>query len=316
MTDVSVVMSVYNGADHLRESMDSILSQQGLDFEFVIVNDGSTDESAGILDEYAGRDERIRVIHQENRGLTQALIRGCAEARGIYIARQDAGDISFPERLALQKKALDADLDIVFVSCWTEFCGPKGEFLYVVKGTGKASTPISIISEKETHGIIDGPSSHPSAMFRREAYLRVGGYRQQFYFGQDWDLWYRLAECGKFQMVAQVLYKARIMAESISSLNKDRQEELACQSFLSLINRRKGLPDDGVLSEAARLRPRAVEKRIRDRAPGLYFIGECLRKNGDAKALAYFREAVHTDPFFLKGWLRMVQMHMSKLKIS
>ena len=84
MPEVSVVMSVYNGASHLRASIDSILQQDGVDFEFIIVDDGSTDESPSILDDYAARDARIRLIHQENQGLTKALIRGCAEARGKF----------------------------------------------------------------------------------------------------------------------------------------------------------------------------------------------------------------------------------------
>ena len=96
---VSVVMSVYNGAKYLRESVESVLSQEGVAFEFIIVNDGSTDDSGIILAEYAARDDRIRIIEQENTGLTRALIRGCDEAQGKYIARQDADDISMPNRL-------------------------------------------------------------------------------------------------------------------------------------------------------------------------------------------------------------------------
>src|SRR5262245_61573626 len=93
--DVSVVMSVYNGADKLGETIDSILSQDGISLEFIVVNDGSNDESEGFLNNCAKRDPRIRVLHQENQGLTRALINGCALARGEYIARQDAGgDIS------------------------------------------------------------------------------------------------------------------------------------------------------------------------------------------------------------------------------
>ena len=90
---VSVIMSVYNGANHLVKSVESILVQEGVDFEFIIVNDGSTDESGEILEAFARRDNRIRVIEQENTGLTKALIRGCKEARGKYIARQDVDDV-------------------------------------------------------------------------------------------------------------------------------------------------------------------------------------------------------------------------------
>src|ERR1700750_1417633 len=98
--DISVVMSVYNGASQLGTTIDSVLNQEGASFEFVIVNDGSTDEVPQILETYARRDARVKVINQENQGITRGLIAGCAAAKGTYIARQDAGDISMPGRLA------------------------------------------------------------------------------------------------------------------------------------------------------------------------------------------------------------------------
>jgi glycosyltransferase involved in cell wall biosynthesis len=90
--DVSVVMSVYNDATYLCGAVESILIQEGVSFEFIIIDDGSTDGSGQILDEYAAKDSRIRVVRQQNRGLTRALIAGCAMARGKYIARQDSDD--------------------------------------------------------------------------------------------------------------------------------------------------------------------------------------------------------------------------------
>src|SRR6516225_9750261 len=134
--EVSVVMSVYNGASDLAVSVDSILSQEGVEFEFIVVNDGSTDQSGQILNEYAQRDSRLRIIHQENAGLTRALIRGCQAVRGEFIARQDAGDISLPNRLQSQATLLREHHNCVLVSCWTDMIGPKGEFLYSLRGTG------------------------------------------------------------------------------------------------------------------------------------------------------------------------------------
>ena len=103
---VSVVMSVFNGGDYLQTALESVLDQEGVDFEFVVVDDGSTDGSAAKLAEIARRDARVRVIRQENAGLTRALMRGCSEARGDFVARQDGDDLSCAGRLARQARVL------------------------------------------------------------------------------------------------------------------------------------------------------------------------------------------------------------------
>ena len=126
---VSVVMSVYNGSVHLAKSVESILPQEGVDFEFIIVNDGSSDGSGEILESYARRDKRIRVIEQENTGLTKALIRGCKEARGKYIARQDVDDISMPGRLKALEEILDCNKDMVLAFSWTNCVTTDGEIV-------------------------------------------------------------------------------------------------------------------------------------------------------------------------------------------
>jgi glycosyltransferase involved in cell wall biosynthesis len=116
LPDISVVMGVYNGADRLCETIESVLSQEGVSLEFIVIDDGSTDGSAVVLDNYACHDARVRILHQENQGLTRALITGCEAARGKYIAPQDAGDISLPNRLRLQQAVLDQHEDCTFVS--------------------------------------------------------------------------------------------------------------------------------------------------------------------------------------------------------
>jgi glycosyltransferase involved in cell wall biosynthesis len=307
--DVSVVMSVHNGAELLRETVGSILSQEGVRLEFIVVDDGSTDDTLNILSQYAERDARIRIITQENQGLTRALLKGCAAVNGEYIARQDVGDISHPHRLYLQKRALDADTELAFVSCWTEFCGPEREFLYLVKGTGVALSPTYIISETERSGVIDGPTCHPSVMFRKNSYLNAGCYRTEFYCGQDWDLWYRLAELGKFQMIDKPMYTARVMPNSISLDNKVIQEASAKLSRAALRRRSLGLSETETLRRVAAIRP-AREKHsasARLRAAGFYFVGQCLRKNGDSRSIDYYRRSVQEYPYLLKPWIRIAQ---------
>ncbi len=304
-------MGVYNGARYLRESIRSVLDQQGIDFEFIIVNDGSEDETEEILLDYAAQDRRLRVLNQSRLGLTKALIRGCEHACGEFIARQDNGDSSLPGRLLAQAEVLDCDKRLTFVSCWTEFCGPEGEYLSVVKGRGVASTPRDVISLDAPKGVVDGPTHHASVMLRRDAYRKVGGYRREFYFGQDWDLWYRLAEAGRFQMMEQVLYRARVMPNSISSRYRTMQERFAALSYQAMLRRQHHQSDDDLLKLAQSIRPPAHSSLpASSNAGGLYFIGEQLRRNGDKRAEKYFLESLRASPLFLKAWLRLAQIRV------
>src|SRR6185503_857374 len=187
----------------------------------------------------------------ENRGLTRSLIAGCAAARGAYIARHDAGDLSLPTRFAREAALLDATNDLTLVACWTEFVGPELEHLYVAKGTGLAHAPLQILDAAAERNMLDGPAHHGCVMFRRDAYERAGGYRSQFYYGQDWDLWYRLAALGRFQMAAEVLYRARVVPESISVEARHAQNELAELSLAALRARLATQSEEALLVRAA-----------------------------------------------------------------
>ncbi len=304
---VSVVMSVFNGAAHLAETLESLLAQTMSDFEVVAIDDGSTDGTLPILAEYARRDERIRLVTQANVGLTRALVHGCAEARAPLIARQDAGDISEPRRLESEMAAFDASPELVFCSCWTAFVGPELEPMYVARGTGQAGQPASIINLDHEWAVIDGPTAHGAVMFRRDAYENAGGYRPEFYYGQDWDLWYRLAQQGKYQTIENIFYKSRIAAEGISGSSRKAQSELSKLSRRALIARMEQGDDSEIVGRAARVRPTSKRSARCRRARGNYFIGEVLRRNGDARALDYFRKALTGCPLLLRAWIRYVQ---------
>jgi glycosyltransferase involved in cell wall biosynthesis len=306
--EVSVVMSVYNGASDLAVTMDSILSQEGVEFEFIVVNDGSSDRSGAILNEYAQRDDRLHVIHQENTGLTRALIRGCSLASGEFIARQDAGDISLPSRLQSQAALLRNYQDCVLVSCWTDMVGPKGEFLYTLRGTGAASLPINILSPRAEWGVIDGPTSHPSTMFRATEYFQCGGYRSEFYYGQDWDLWYRLASLGTFCMLQKTLCLCRVTSGSVSSLWREEQRKFAQLSRNAMLVRERGIPDEPLLAEARQMRWKLDRRMTRqDKAGANYFIGKCLLDNRNEAAYEYLISAIKQDPLHLRAWLSLAR---------
>jgi glycosyltransferase involved in cell wall biosynthesis len=307
MTAISVVMGVHNGGATLAATIDSILAQTELDFELIVVDDGSTDETPRVLADSAARDPRVRVLTQQNQGLTRALIAGCAAARGALIARHDAGDLSDPQRLALQKRAIEED-DVVFVSCATQYVGPELEPLYVEGGSGAAlAAPIDILDLDDPRILRDGPTHHGSVMFRRDAYERAGGYRAAFYYGQDFDLWYRLAQIGKFRAVAEVLYTARLHPDSITAAARRAQDAIGALSRQALYARVAGRSDDDVLARAAAIRPKAKITR-RARAGSYYFIGETLRRNGDARAPRYLRRAIAEWPFSPRPWVRLAML--------
>ncbi|HUO84139.1 MAG TPA: glycosyltransferase family 2 protein [Thermoanaerobaculia bacterium] len=307
--DVSVVLSVYNGAPTLAETLDSILRQENVRFELIVIDDGSTDESGAILRDHASRDSRIRVLEQENRGLTRSLIRGCSEARAPLIARHDAGDRSHPERLGLQKAAFDEHPGLSFVSSWTDFFGPEWEYLYTEKGTGQASgRAIPILDLGDPKGVIDGPTSHPSVMLRKEAYEEAGGYRAPFAYSQDWDLWYRLATTGSFLILPRALYDVRVEPAGVSMRNRRAQSRVAEFSLESHRLRQKGKDDAEILAAAERVtRQPPSHSRRRLLAEGNYFIGSTLLRNGDRRCRRYLRRAVELDPLYVRGWIRLAE---------
>jgi len=301
---VSVVMGVYNGVEHLQQTLASILSQEGCDLEFVVVDDGSTDDSGRILDEWAVRDVRLHVIHQENTGLTRALIRGCAAARGEFIARQDAGDVSLPGRLAAQCAYLEKNPDTVMVASGTRFVGPENEPLYEIQRVGdELGKGLSNLDVRT----IQGPSHHGSAMFRRSAYAKTGGYRPAFIVAQDIDLWLRLSEHGKLWGLSEVHYLARLAANSISGRRRADQMRAGVLAIECARLRRSGQSDQVRMEAEAfpAARTGGASNRL-EMSRFYYFIGACLRKSDPSAAWRYFRRAVRENPLFIKALARSI----------
>lgn len=291
---VSVVMSVYNGERHLRESVESVLGQEYGDFELLIVNDGSTDGSRDILAQYARQDGRLRIIDQENQGLTRALIRACAEARAPYIARQDADDVSLPGRLARQVAFLEGHRDVTLLSCWTEFVGPENEVLFAVERRERAAEATRSL-RAGARAELKGIPGHGTAFFRRSDYERAGGYRPQFYFAQDLDLWMRLTDFGLVAFVPEVLYRARIDPDAISGRHAAAQRELARIIVELKTQRERGGEDAALLERAAQIGPAHGPRTTR--GGGHYFIGRLLQRRQDPRGAKYLRLALEANPF-------------------
>ena len=300
---ISVVMSVYNGAETLRDTVESVLSQEGVDFEFIIVNDGSSDASASMLDDLAAADARIRLLHQANQGLTKALINGCALARGKYIARQDCGDQSLPGRLRTQVDVMQSRPEASLVSCGTRFVGPNQEPLYDRTLTAaEAGSGLQTLELTQ----LRGPAHHGSTMFSRDLYKHAGGYREQFYFAQDIDLWTRLVEHGRHVAIPDLLYEATFALGSISSLQRQCQIECAALILECARLRRGGQSDSAVLSRASQILPRAAKASSNEMASALYFVGTCLSQRSDPRARRYYRDALRANPLHFRSAIRLL----------
>lgn len=220
---VSVVMSVYNGLPLVIDAVDSILGQTLRDLEFIIVNDGSTDDTLSYLQSAAAADPRIRIVDQANTGLTRALVRGVAAARAPLIARMDADDISEPRRLEAQADYLDANPGLCAVSCGITYVGGNMELI----ATSDRQRPSGAIPLLMT--LYNAISGHGHVVFRKSAYDRAGGYDPQFRYAQDYDLWTRMMRLGPFGEVPGLLYKFRIDHDSISTRHSGAQLALATQ---------------------------------------------------------------------------------------
>lgn len=207
--ELSVVMSVYNGQKHLEEAVTSILNQSFSDFEFIIINDGSTDKTKVILDQFEADDSRIRVIHQENKGLTVSLNRGIGKACGRFIARQDADDISLPERFEKQLSFLRSHPGVVLCGTW---------FIENNEGMGQKirKYPLNDLSLRRDIKYANH-FCHPSVIFLKDAFNKAGGYDENFPTAQDFELWIRMAQTGKMANIPEVLIEKRIgFADTIS----------------------------------------------------------------------------------------------------
>tara|TARA_R110000782_G_scaffold6616_2_gene22729 strand:+ start:1003 stop:1905 length:903 start_codon:yes stop_codon:yes gene_type:complete len=209
---VTVLMSVLNGEDYLREAIDSILAQTFTDFEFLIIDNASTDGTATIIASYD--DARIRCIRNDDvLTLTQSLNKGLEAARGEYIARLDADDIAFANRLDKQVRHLDDHPDVALVaSVATDF--GNGAPLPGVPGPTPPNNHDDLLVALARDSII----AHSSIMFRRQDVMKIGGYPGEYAYCMDYLLYFRLARHHRLGCLPEPLVAIRSHPSQITSL--------------------------------------------------------------------------------------------------
>lgn len=277
---VSVVMSVYNGDQHLAETIESILNQTFSDFEFIIVDDGSIDRSALIVESY--HDTRIKFLKRPNLGLFSSLNYGIKESKGEYIARMDADDVALPYRLEYQLAYLKSNSACALLSGHTEFIDRDGRTLYISK--------VPLQDDDIKRGL---PFSckivHPACMFQRDHFLKTTGYLEQ-YSNSAFEvlLWNQLSQLGPFANLDHVLIKYRIRPGSLTGITRfaARRKRMILQKLLN--NQPLSERDARFLSKLQTESPGDGEARYLWRL-GLIYRG----LNNYPAAKTYLRQSLH-----------------------
>lgn len=232
---ISVIMPVYNGAEYLREAIQSILGQSFKDFEFLILDDGSIDDSLEIALSF--RDRRIKIFkNKQNIGIIKTLNKGIAEAKGKYIARMDADDISLSDRFALQKVYLDENPEAALVGGQFSYINSKGELF----AHQKVPTDNEVLQRQL---LKKNCFAHPSVMMRSDVVREMKGYSEEALYVDDYDLWLRIAESYKLANIDEVVLLYRVHEKQTSITKIKLQVDKARKCRIDAI-RRRNIPCD------------------------------------------------------------------------
>jgi len=296
---VSVIMPVYNAEPFVGQALKSILDQTFRDFELIIVDDGSGDRSREIVHSF--HDERIVSIENgRNLGLTASLNVGLEKARGEFIARQDADDLSLPERLEKQVAFLDSHPTVGLVGC----------ALTVINDVGNALTAIpSVVEPLEISAVLSqrNPIAHGTAVIRRTCLEKTGPYREEFPYAQDYDLWLRIAEIAEVANIPGLLYQWRITRGSITLGKKrlqDRFSRLAAE--LALERRTNGKDRLQIAGPGNRRRedliPRSRPNRRKAADDYRFWSWLAMESGYRGLALTLIMRALTADPLRPANW--------------
>ncbi len=212
---ISVILPVYNAQPFLKEAIESILNQSYSNFEFIIINDGSTDDSEKIILQF--NDSRIKYYYQQNKGLGATLNIGLSLSTGTYIARQDQDDISYPDRFKKQIDFLEKNPTIVLLGTRAKiFTENSTEIKYHNHATHSANLKFDLL--------FDNPFVHSSVMFKKSAIDAVGDYTIDRNLYEDYDLWSRMSLNGEVANLSDILLDYRHHSKGLSTNSSNFKE--------------------------------------------------------------------------------------------
>ncbi len=291
MVSVSVLMPVFNSEKYLSDAVESILAQTFTDLEFLILDDGSTDESLRMLERFAARDRRVRVTSRENKGIFVSRNELLEASQGEFIAVMDADDVALPERLSLQVDFLRAHPEVVCVGGAMEMIDGAGRYLTRLL----LPTSDRAIQEDALKGA--GSIAHPCAMIRKAALVQINGYDARMTVAGDLDLWLRLGEIGQLANLDEALIRYRLHEGSISE-QKGKEQRSAARDACERAWKRRGIQGEFKASEPWR--------PGQDRESRLRFMlkyGWWAFDSGERRtAIIYGWRAIRARPFRSDGW--------------
>ena len=232
---VSVVMTVYNAQCYVAEAIDSVLAQTYGDFEFIVVDDGSSDQTPDILRDFARQDSRLRIIARPKSGIVDAANAGIDASAGPYIARHDADDVSHPQRLEKQVEFLDGHPNVVAVGSRLQLIDPYG-------------SPLGVSEHKLTHDEIEADLlrgsgwslPQPAVMMRRSAFQQAGRYSNKYEWSEDLYLFLRMTQVGELANLPEPLVKYRRHLGSVNH-NRHQQQDRNVVQILREIFEQRGM---------------------------------------------------------------------------
>ncbi|MCL5126407.1 MAG: glycosyltransferase [Deltaproteobacteria bacterium] len=226
-------MSVFNGSCHLGEAVKSILSQSFVDFELLIIDDGSSEPISELINCFG--DDRIRLLTQDNMGLTRSLNKGLELARAEYVARMDADDVCLPDRLEKQYEIISSSAKPDLV----------GTFFEIIDETGQSVQKKSLITNpiyRLWRLLFHNNYGHGTIMFKKSSVIRAGMYDTRLRFAQDFDLWSRISKRNNTHMIPEFLYKYRMNTAGEQASVKNYDDQLQAAIWISNRNLRSCNP--------------------------------------------------------------------------
>jgi glycosyltransferase involved in cell wall biosynthesis len=298
---ISVLMPCYNAAAFISEAIRSVLDQSMRDFEFLIVNDGSTDNTVEIINSF--KDDRIRLIEQQQLGIAAALNTGLKFASAAYIARFDADDICYPDRLEKQYDFMKANPDYTVVGSAADYMDEGGNYIFTHYPPAEKNDDIQRLSFKIC------PFIHASVMYRKESVERIG-YNLNAHSFEDHLLWLQLKGKGKMYNMSDRLLSVRINPKSLTIDERKRSRYFRTIKARTLKQQRISIQDGNRLSESIHMQNNPAAKE------GAYYsllAKKFLWNNYDPlKARSNMKKAIRLNPFDIKDYLLFVLSYFPK----